>query len=86
MTVYPANKFLNGLKRDLKRPKTIRAPGRPSTSKTEETLKKLTKSWKIHQDNAPDHFALAVKSFFAKYGITMLEQVWKRLKQKRRRF
>ncbi|KAJ8948895.1 hypothetical protein NQ318_005517 [Aromia moschata] len=34
MNVYPANKFLNcvnGLKRDVKRPKTIRAPGRPST-------------------------------------------------------
>ncbi|KAJ8963375.1 hypothetical protein NQ318_018852 [Aromia moschata] len=29
-----------------------------------------TKSWKIHQDNAPAH---SVLRFFAKYGITVLE-------------
>ncbi|KAJ8953064.1 hypothetical protein NQ318_013406 [Aromia moschata] len=42
MNVYPAHKFLNslnGLKRDVKRPKTIRAPdGRQKRTKT---LKKL---------------------------------------------
>ncbi|KAJ8944076.1 hypothetical protein NQ318_005986 [Aromia moschata] len=32
-----------------------------------------TKSWKIHQDNAPAHSALSVKAFIAKYGITVLE-------------
>ena len=32
-----------------------------------------TKSWKLHQDNAPAHSALSVKAFFAKYGITVLD-------------
>ncbi|KAJ8944153.1 hypothetical protein NQ318_013393, partial [Aromia moschata] len=41
MNVYPAHKFLNelnGLKRDVKRPKTVRAPDGP---KRKRTLKKL---------------------------------------------
>ncbi|KAJ8958891.1 hypothetical protein NQ318_019659 [Aromia moschata] len=43
MNVYPAHKFingLNGLKRDVKRQKTIRAP---STSKTDEKIEKIGK-------------------------------------------
>ena len=31
------------------------------------------KSWILHQDNAPAHNALAVKSFLAKHGIPVLE-------------
>ncbi|KAJ8944814.1 hypothetical protein NQ318_013150 [Aromia moschata] len=47
MNVYPAHKFLNGLhglKRDVKRPKTIRAPDGPQRQKRTKTLKKLVKS------------------------------------------
>ncbi|KAJ8962488.1 hypothetical protein NQ318_000876 [Aromia moschata] len=43
MYVYPAHKFLNGLKRDVKRPKTIRAPDGPQRQKRTRTLKKLAK-------------------------------------------
>lgn len=32
-----------------------------------------TKSWILHQDNAPAHSALSVKAFLAKYGIAVLE-------------
>ncbi|KAJ8957019.1 hypothetical protein NQ318_012191, partial [Aromia moschata] len=44
MNVYLSYKFLNGLnglKRDVKRPKTIRAPDGPEHQKRAETLKKL---------------------------------------------
>ncbi|EFN68500.1 Histone-lysine N-methyltransferase SETMAR, partial [Camponotus floridanus] len=30
-------------------------------------------SWMLHQDNAPSHSALSVKSFFAKHKITVLD-------------
>ncbi|KAJ8959863.1 hypothetical protein NQ318_011597 [Aromia moschata] len=42
MNVYPAHKFLNGLnglKRGVKRPKTI--PGRPSTLKTDDNVDRI---------------------------------------------
>ncbi|KAJ8943596.1 hypothetical protein NQ318_006598 [Aromia moschata] len=44
MNVYPARKVLNdlnGLKRDVKRPKTICAPDGPQRQKRTKTLKKL---------------------------------------------
>ncbi|KAJ8948330.1 hypothetical protein NQ318_019315 [Aromia moschata] len=44
MNDYPARQFLNGLnglKRDVKRQKTIRAPDSPQRQKRTKTLKKL---------------------------------------------
>ncbi|KAJ8944200.1 hypothetical protein NQ318_014562 [Aromia moschata] len=44
MHVYPAHKFwngLNGLKKDVKQPKTIRAPDGPQRQKRTKTLKKI---------------------------------------------
>ncbi|KAJ8950454.1 hypothetical protein NQ318_010332 [Aromia moschata] len=46
MNVYPAHKFLNGLnglKRDMKRPKTDPLSGRPSTSKKDGNIKIIGK-------------------------------------------
>ncbi|KAJ8952916.1 hypothetical protein NQ318_006533 [Aromia moschata] len=46
MNVYHAHTFLNGLnglKRDVKRPKTIRAPDGPQRQKRTNTLKKIGK-------------------------------------------
>ncbi|KAJ8934216.1 hypothetical protein NQ318_009353 [Aromia moschata] len=42
MNVYPAHKFLNGLKKDVKRPKTIRAPDGPQRQKWMKTLNRST--------------------------------------------
>ncbi|KAJ8951691.1 hypothetical protein NQ318_012233 [Aromia moschata] len=47
MNAYPAHKFLNGLnviKRDVKRPKTIRAPDGHQRQKTDENIEKIGKS------------------------------------------
>ncbi|KAJ8956136.1 hypothetical protein NQ318_016591 [Aromia moschata] len=41
MNIYPAYTFLNGLKRDVKRPKTIRAPDESQCQKRTKTLKKI---------------------------------------------
>ncbi|KAJ8959152.1 hypothetical protein NQ318_022413, partial [Aromia moschata] len=43
INVYPTHKFLNGLneKRDVKRPKTIRAPGGPQRKNRTKTFKKV---------------------------------------------
>ncbi|KAJ8962833.1 hypothetical protein NQ318_001233 [Aromia moschata] len=46
MNAYPAHKFLNGLnglKTDVKRPKTIRAPNDPQRQKRTKTSKKIGK-------------------------------------------
>ncbi|KAJ8962739.1 hypothetical protein NQ318_001137 [Aromia moschata] len=73
MNIYPEHTFLNGLKRDVKRPKMILAPNGPQRQKLTKTLKKLINHFGVQRHMKRKCSTLIIILCFGSYCLKIYQ-------------